>query len=415
MSRLIQVAIVCCFCAGVFFPVSDRPILASASESILEHKIAATDWAKIRGANFIPSYASNTYEIWVNYDHETFERELRLTSEVGYNSVRIWLNYDAFAQLGATMIDRVEDALRLCAKYHLRAVIVLFDSCGIRPRKGAKWMSASDAYDQFQASSRFSVEQKSFMAMLFKNYVRGFGAHTLVPVAADTPFMALLWQNWQSSPGNNRLGPDWYPQLEKYLDAVVSKLKDNSNVLLWDIMNEPEFASEGFLSATVLITPEMEKVRDAFLHHFHEYLKQRFPNEVLGIGWASLDDAEEYYELADVVTFHVYGGSAELKVGIDRAQAFATKANKKILITETLANWDFGKPDFGAAATDEAQLAHYRDVLPVLVNSPIGWIGWGMVISHDFDPYTDIFYPNGIPRPAAVFLEESLRTARQDQ
>jgi hypothetical protein len=65
-------------------------------------------------------------------------------------------------------------------------------------------------------------------------------------------------------------------------------------------------------------------------------------------------------------------------------------------------------------ATDDAQLAHYREVLPVLIKSPIGWIGWGMVISRDFDPFTDIFYPNGTPRPAAVFLEKSLKAAEQE-
>src|SRR6202041_1147155 len=105
---------------------------------------------------------------------------------------------------------------------------------------------------------------------------------------ADTPFMALLWQNWVSTPGNNRLGPEGYSKLEKYVGAIVGRVKDNPNVLLWDVMNEPEFASEGFVSATVLITPEMEKIRDAFLQHFHEHMKQKFPNEVIGVGWAAL-------------------------------------------------------------------------------------------------------------------------------
>ena len=398
---------------GIAVTILLLPTFAFAYDTPLENKIAETDWSKIRGANYIPSYASNTYEIWCNYDHDVFDRELRLAAGAGYNSVRLWLNYEAFEELGATMVDRVDDALRMCAKYHLRAVIVLFDSCGIRPRTNAKWMTADEAYDQFQNSSRFTSEQKNFMAVLFKNYVRGFGAHTLVPVGADTPFMALLWQNWQPTPGNNRLGAEWYPRLEKYVDAVVGRLKDNPNVLLWDVMNEPEFASEGFLSATVLITPEMEKLRDAFLQHFHAHLKQRFPTEVLGVGWATLDDAEKYSDLADVITFHIYGDAGQLHAGIEKAHAFGAKINKQILITETLANWDFGSPDFGAVATDEAQLEHYRDVLPVLARSPVGWIGWGMVISRDFDPYTDIFYPNGIPRPAAIFLERTLREAGQ--
>jgi hypothetical protein len=400
-----------CLAVGIAASILLLPTLAFARNTALDNKIAVTDWSKIRGTNYIPSYASNTYEIWRNYDHEIFDRELRLAAGVGYNSVRLWLNYDAFEELGTTMVDRVEDALRVCAKYHLRAVIVLFDSCGIRPRTDAKWMTADEAYNQFQISSRFTSEQKSFMAALFKNYVRGFGAHTLVRVGADTPFMALLWQNWQPTPGNNRLGAEWYSRLEKYVDAVVGRLRDNPSVLLWDVMNEPEFASEGFLSATVLITPEMEEIRDAFLQHFHGHLKQQFPTEVLGVGWATLDDAEKYSDLADVLTFHIYGDAGQLNAGIEKAHAFGAKVKKQILITETLANWDFGRPDFGAAATDEAQLEHYRDVLPVLARSPIGWIGWGMVISRDFDPYTDIFYPNGIPRPAAIFLERTLKEA----
>src|ERR1700683_2580696 len=383
------------------------------SPANLEDKIPGTDWSRIRGTNFIPSYASNSYEIWRNYNHELFENELRLVSEVGYNSVRLWLNYAAFEELGTKMADRVEDALQLCAKYHLRAVIVLFDSCGIHARTDAKWITAGSAYREFQSSSRFTPEQKTFMASLFKNYVEGRGPHTLVPVGSDTPFMALLWQNWQSTPGNNRLGPEWFPKLEKYVDAMLNRLKDNPNVLLWDVMNEPEFASEGFLSANILITPEMEKIRDSFLQHFHEHLKRQFPNEILKIGRASLENAEKHSDWSVVVTFHVYGDAAQLSSAVGKAHDFSEKAKKQILITETLANWDFGKPDFGVMATDEAQLAHYQEVLPVLTKSPIGWIGWGMVISRDFDPSTDIFYPNGTPRPAAVFLEKTLREAKQ--
>lgn len=395
--------------AGVSVAVPQHYVLASDDDNTLANKIARADWAGIRGVNFIPSYASNSYEIWRNYDHDAFEDGLRLVSSVGYNSVRLWLNYDAFEELGGTMVDRVEDALRLCAKYHLRAVIVLFDSCGIRAHRDVKWMTARDAYDQYQNSSRFTANEKAFMAQLFQNYARGFGSSTLVPVGADTPFMTLLWQNWRSTPGNDRLGPEWYPPLEKYVDSIVERTKNNPNVLLWDLMNEPEFASEGPLSATVLITPDMEKLRDAFLEHFREHLKRQFPNEVATIGWASLGNAEKHSDLSDVITFHVYGDAARLNAEIGKAQGVAKNAKKQILITETLANWDFGKPDFGALATDEAQLGHYQEVLPVLMKSPIGWIGWGMVISRDFDPYTDIFYPNGIPRPAAAYLERTLK------
>jgi hypothetical protein len=158
-----------------------------------------------------------------------------------------------------------------------------------------------------------------------------------------------------------------------------------------------------------LITPEMEKLRDAFLTHFHDVFKRKYPNEILSVGWAQLDNADRYARLADVLTFHQYADPSKLQATIDKAVEIGKKANKPILMTETLANWDFGQPDFGSLATDEEQLEHYRRVLPVLVGSPIGWVAWGLVMSRDFDPFTDIFYPNGQPRPAAVLLERMLK------
>jgi hypothetical protein len=357
--------------------------------------------------NFIPSYAANTYEIWRNYDHDLVDQDLGLASAVGYNTVRLFLNYAAYKELGPRMIQEVEDTVRLCAKHHLRAVIVLFDSCGVRPREDTKWMTASKAYDLFQSSVRFDPAQKALMQHLFDHYVHGFGANTMVPVASDSSMMALLYQKWVPTPGNDLLAPESYRPLEEYVDTVVGSLKDNPAVLLWDFMNEPEWASEG-----LLISAPMKVTRDAFLQHFHDHLRKQFPSEILTIGWARLEDAEEYSNLSDVVTFHVYGDPEVIQSGIDKAQAFGRSSGKTVLITETLANWDFGSPDFGSMATDENQLAHYKKVLPVLVKSPIGWIAWGLVISPDFDPFTDIFYPDGHPRPAAVFLEQTLKGAR---
>lgn len=366
------------------------------------------DWAKIRSVNFIPSYASNTYEIWRNYNHDIFDRDLRLASILGYDSVRLWLNYAAYEDLGPKMVDHVEDAIQLCAKYHLRAVIVLFGPCGVWPRKSAKWMTALAAYRKFQVSSRFTPQQKALMKHMFYHYVHEIGTNTLVPVAPTRPMMALLYQRWLPSPGNNRLGPDWYPWLGKYIDAIVGRLKDNPKVLLWDQMNEPQWASEVPLSPTLIITPRMKRIRDAFLQHMHDYIKWRYPDQILGIGW-NLQNAEKYSYLSNVVTFHVYGGPEKTQREIDEAEAFSKRSGERVLITETLANWDLGAQDLGRLATDAEQLKHYQGVLPVLMKSPIGWTGWGLVLPRDFDPYTDIFYPDGIPRPAALYLGKTLK------
>jgi len=389
-------------------PTSVAAGLAGEGARTAQEKIAQTDWAGVRGVNFIPSYASNPYEIWRNYDHNVFDRELRLAGAVGYNGVRLWLNYSVYEELGPKMVDRVEDALRLCAKYHLRAVVNLFDSCGTRPRPDARWMTASEAYDHFMNNPRLSAEKRQFLQQYFGQYVKGYGKNTLVPVGSDSTMMTILWQNWQSTPGNNRLSPESYPKIEAYVDALLGRLKDNPNVLQWDMMNEPEFVSEGPLTATMLFKPEEFKLVEAFLTHLHGYIKQRYPDEVVSIGWADLEDSRKHADLVDVLNFHVYAEPDKLQQTIDQAVAIGKNAGKPIIITETLANW-VGSPNFSKLASDEGQLAHYQKVLPVLLKSPIGWMAWGLVISRDFDPFCDIFYPDGHPRPAAVYLEEMLK------
>ena len=311
------------------------------------------------------------------------------------------------------MLQHLEDALQLCAKYHLRAVVVLFDSCGVRARKDAKLMTRREAYDLFQASPRFSTDQKLLMQRLFANFVQGVGGQIQVPISPDSPMMALMWGNWQPTPGNDRLGPEWYPKLEAYVDAIMRKFEDNPTIMLWDLMNEPEFASEGPLSPTEFITPEMQKTLDAFLQHFHDYIKKRYPSELICEGWANVADTKKYAALADVLTFHVYGDPEKIQTTIDTARSFGEQFGKKIVITETLSNFDFGSPDFGKDAGD-TQLAHYQSVLPVLMHSGMGWISFGLV-SKEKNPSSSldiaIFSSEGVPRPAAVFLRNTLTAA----
>ena len=66
--------------------------VAVASASTAQEKILQTKWQDIHGINLVPIYAENTYEIWRNYDHAEFDRELGLAAGVGFNSVRLWLN-----------------------------------------------------------------------------------------------------------------------------------------------------------------------------------------------------------------------------------------------------------------------------------------------------------------------------------
>ena len=77
---------------------------------------SSVQWAAIRGVNYIPSYGRNLYEIWRDYNHAAFDTELSLGEHVGYNSVRIWLNYFAYAEDPRRFLAGLADAAELCRR-----------------------------------------------------------------------------------------------------------------------------------------------------------------------------------------------------------------------------------------------------------------------------------------------------------
>ena len=56
------------------------------------------DYSKVRGFNYQPSFAYNSYEAWRFFDAETMARELRRGKKYfpKMNVIRLWLSYDAF-------------------------------------------------------------------------------------------------------------------------------------------------------------------------------------------------------------------------------------------------------------------------------------------------------------------------------
>jgi hypothetical protein len=373
----------------------------------LSQRIAGTEWAKIRGVNYIPSYGRNMHEMWRDYNHEAFDAELAMARNVGYDSVRLWLNYFAFAERGPKMVDAVEDAVKLCRQHGLKVLVTLFDGCGIRPRADARRMTVKEGYDHFLASPRLSQQQKQIVKFNYERFAQGVGRNILIWVGEDTPPDIIVWQHWQPNPGYDKLGEEWWPKLDVYIREVVGRLAGNDTILGWDLMNEPELASEHPFTNGFNV-PEVRNRVMGFTRHVRDVIKKDYPDEIVTVGFAALKSCMEYESLSDVLTFHVYAPE-RLQAEIEQAHSFGAKLGKPIFITETLANFSFMPYDVEKLATDEGQLEHYQKVLPILIKSPIGWMAWGLVVGRIFDSYTDIFYANGHPRPAAIYLEGMLK------
>ena len=97
-------------------------------------------WAEIRGVNYIPSYAASSHQIWSQYDAKTLRRELSAARGLGFNSVRFWLNYDAFAEQPDEFLTHFADFVDICRKLELTVMPILFDGAGAQATERAgRW------------------------------------------------------------------------------------------------------------------------------------------------------------------------------------------------------------------------------------------------------------------------------------
>jgi hypothetical protein len=139
----------------------------------------------IRGANYVPSYASNDVAIWRDFDAETVGRELGFAETLGLNSIRIFLQYIVWKHEPALFRRHFQSFLGLCAKRGIRAMPVLFDSC-------------------------FGQEPE------------------------------IDWNgHWVMNPGYSREASSRWSELEGFVDYVVGEHVGDDRIVMWDVMNEP--------------------------------------------------------------------------------------------------------------------------------------------------------------------------------
>ena len=97
----------------------------------------------IRGCNFMPSDCANRIDMWQEYDFEkhfeTAEREIALAESIGFNSVRIILEYEVWEHQHDGFMQRLDQYLTMFYKHGITAMMVLANDCSV-PR--AFWKPA---------------------------------------------------------------------------------------------------------------------------------------------------------------------------------------------------------------------------------------------------------------------------------
>ena len=241
----------------------------------------ADDFSWMRGANYVPSYAKNSVQLWMDYDPEVVDRELGYAAKLKLNTVRVFLQIAVFEKQPEQFMAALEDFLALCEKHDIRMMPVLFDSCA-----DPQVVDVIDYHDK----------------------------------------------TWMPSPGFDRLGDEDWPAMEAYISAIVGKYRDDQRIVLWDVMNEPESTNKwrDWRGGT----PENRAWILAFVRRALERVKDEDPMQPIGIGWSRFANIASTADLSGVLILHNYLDPNSLEAEIRQTKAMGERLNKPVIINE---------------------------------------------------------------------------------
>lgn len=283
------------------------------------------------GCNFTPSSAVNQLEMWQadTFDPETLTRELGWASEIGMNSVRVFLHDLVWEADPDGFKERIDRFLSIASGKGIRTMFVLFDDCWFPPRAGQQ----------------------------------------------PEPIPGMHNSRWAQSPGHAVVGDrSQWPRLERYVTDVVGAFGRDERVCIWDIYNEPgnaflPLATLSRLRATpaalgralrhlLLPSPTLPLLRAAFA-----WARSADPEQPLTAGvWAPAPWLNRFQLAAsDVITFHQYAGANELT---KRIRGLQEAHRRPVLCTEWMAR---------------PHRSRFETHLPIFKEQGVGCYCWGLV------------------------------------
>jgi hypothetical protein len=314
----------------------------------------------LAGANYLPYNAINQLEMWQaeTFDPSTIDKELGWAEELGFNTMRVYLQDQLWIQDAPGLKKRMDEFLTICAKHGIRPVFVIFDSC----------------WDPFPKLGK-----------------------------QHAPVQGLHNSGWVQSPGADILkDASQYPMLERYVKDIVGHFKNDNRILAWDVWNEPDNTND---SSYGKFEPANKiQLVQALLPQVFQWARSVNPTQPLTCGiwrgdWSSpekLGSMEKIQvENSDVISFHNYDGPDEF----EKRVKWLLPYNRPLLCTEYMSR--------GNNST-------FQGSMPIAHKYKVAAINWGFVAGrsntiyawdswkkpYDQEPalwFHDIFRPNGQP------------------
>ena len=299
----------------------------------------ANDWyAKqpwFRGCNYLPSDCVNRIDMWQSYEcekhFETAARELAVMESIGFNSIRVILEFLVWKEEHDSFMERFERFLALADARKIKVMVCFGNDCTVP--KNAHYRPphlGKQECDWGYHSARKYSPQGSF---------------------PDEVGCSLLDD------------PETAERFYGMVREIVMKYRTDPRICVWDLFNEPGNNNRGAISV-----PHVQKVFDT--------ARACDPVQPLTSGiWhfnpANLNPAEKLcLELSDVISYHNYGYYADNVVQIDHLRKFG----RPLLNTEWL-----------------NRISHntIQECFPLFFLEKVSCWNWGFVagLNQTYEPY----------------------------
>jgi hypothetical protein len=316
----------------------------------------------LTGCNYIPSNAINQLEMWQEetFSPELIDRELGWAASIGFNTVRVFLHQLVWEKDREAYLDRIDQFLAIADKHAIKVMFVLFDA----------------VWDPFPRLGKQPV-----------------------------PKLNVHNSGWVQCPGFDILNdPSRYDELYSYVHGIVSRFKNDSRVLIWDLFNEPDNMNLASYKDDDYVTHKAE-LSMALLKKTINWVRVINPNQPITMApwqhnWhcshrvSALDDY--MFSHSDIISFHNYEDKKSLE---ERILSIKERYDRPMLCTEYMAR-PFGNT--------------FQEILPLFREHNIGAYNWGLVegksqthcawdswnTENPTEPelwFHDIFYKDGAP------------------
>lgn len=166
-------------------------------------------------------------------------------------------------------------------------------------------------------------------------------------------------------------------QAPAWVEFLTNTLKDEPNLVMWDIMNEPDYNR-------AMIIPQLENCK-----LMSKLFKEMDPDTPLTIGMEIVEFMIQMNDYVDILQFHNYSETRDMiRDTIARAKAFAEKV---------------GKPVFNGEICCIARANPYDVALEEHMKAGMGWYFWELMINKGgWGNVHGVFYQDGTVRDPSI-------------